>query len=219
MRRARSRSTTTRFGLMLNAFTLMQLTEETHAGALPNRYHCERLGLPNGLQRVSHMGLRSGAVAFRRSSLPALITSRDEGQSGQMSGNTKAQIDNSSIADRCFPIRKVDFHIVIIEKHPIERIYRLVDCFFGDEQHPSSEPVGIQVRAFFWCRDQIHQFRGQKLSRFDIYSQCPEILHATDRGDGIIGIVSQGTSDTLGPSRRPCAAALDGAHRIAKTLQ
>jgi hypothetical protein len=118
------------------------------------------------------------------------MISRDEGQSRQMRGNTQAQLDHSPVADRRYPVHEVDFHIVVIEKHPVERIYRLVDCFFGDEQHPSSKPVGIQVRPLSWCRDQIHQFGGQKLGRFDIDSQRPEIPRATDRRDGIVGIVS-----------------------------
>jgi hypothetical protein len=180
----------------------------------------ERLGLPIKTS-TSILRLRNGCVsrADRRGPLRALMISRDEGQSRQMRGNTQAQTDNSPVADRCFPLREVDFHIVMIEKHPIERIYRLVDCFFSDEQHSSSKPVGIQVLTLSRCRDQIHQFGGQKLGRLDIYSQCLEIPRATDRRDGIIGIVSERTSDTLGPSRRSSAAALDGALRIAKLLQ
>jgi len=199
---------------MLNAFMSMQC-----------RYQCFWIDSRRLCDRRSPQKVAGAVIvvvlSFARPpcSLRALVTSRDEGQSRQMRGNTQAQMDNSPVADRCYPVREVDFHIVMIEKHPIERIYRLVDCFFGDEQHPSSKPVDIQVRALSWCRDQIHQFRGQKLGRFDIYSQCPEILRATDRRDGIVRIVSQRTSDTLGPSRRSSAAALDGALRIAKTLQ
>jgi len=173
------------------------------------------------LRRASHTRFRSDCASGAEPpcALRTLMTSGDKGQRRQMRGNTQAQMDHSPVADRCYPVREVDFYIVMIEKHPIERIYCLVDCFFGDEQHPSSKPVGSQVRALSWCRDQIHQFRGQKLGRFDIYSQCAEILRATDRRDGVVGIVSQRTSDTLGPSRRSSAAALDGALRIAKMFQ
>ena len=96
---------------------------------------CERLGLPSRTAtRIAdatseRLRLRSGPPC----SLRTLMTGRDEGQSRQMRGNTQPQMDNSPVADRCYPIREVDFHIVMIKKHPIERIHRLVDGFFGDE--------------------------------------------------------------------------------------
>jgi hypothetical protein len=70
-----------------------------------------------------------------------------------MRGNTQAQMNDSPVADHSFPLREVDFHIVMVQKNPIERIYCLVDRFFGDEQHPSSKPVGTQVRALSRGRD------------------------------------------------------------------
>ena len=130
-----------------------------------------------------------------------------------MRGDTKTQLHRSSVANLSLAIGEIDFDVVMIEEHVVERIERLVHGLLGNEEQPSSVRVMSDIEPLSRCRDNFQQLGRQAFRRFHIYSNRAYVTARSDCGHRNKRIMAERADDPRGPDRRSGRISRQGAFR------
>ena len=131
------------------------------------------------------------------------IAGREERQRYQVRGDAISELDLAAVAHDRLAFAETDFHIVMLQKRPIERIDCLVDGFFRNEQQPAAIGVIIHPAPLGGSCDDLQQFGWKSFGRLDVYPDGCNVATHRDGGNGNPGIMRQGADDPAGQIGAP----------------